>query len=128
MLSRKYTGIIIAIMIIAVAVISGCIGQTETPANNTGYVNDRGEEVPGDYIVFITASGFEPIVLTVPKDSTVIWKNLDAKGQTVFFNTTRKGSPSINPGRSWSFTFNESGKYPYYSSFYISLKGTIIVE
>ncbi|MFH0837417.1 MAG: cupredoxin domain-containing protein [Candidatus Aenigmatarchaeota archaeon] len=129
MTSKKLARIFV--LILAIAIISGCIGQTQDNAKNTdndSFVNDRNEMVSGNYVIFITKNGFDPVELIVPQYATVIWKNTDTKGQTVFFNDTKKGSPSINPERSWSYKFNETGEYPYYSSFYVQLKGKVIVR
>jgi hypothetical protein len=58
--------------------------------------------------VIITSKGFEPFKLYAASKTPIVFTNLTASAQTVHFYDfpSLKNSPSIAPGRSWSFSYN----------------------
>ncbi len=81
-----------------------------------------------DEIVSITDSGYVPDTLTVPVGTTVGWTNDASTTQTVsatgaagFFD-----SGMLQPGDSYSYTFNGAGNYTY-QSLTTGLEGEVIV-
>ncbi|MFY1644502.1 hypothetical protein ACK11Z_12290 [Methanoculleus bourgensis] len=98
---------------------------TETPAATTTTVAVGVTETPpgtpaalaADEIVAITDSGYAPNSLTVPVGTTVGWTNEASTNQTVsatgeagFFD-----SGLLEPGDSYSYTFNGVDNYTYQS-------------
>ncbi len=71
---------------------------------------------------------FVPDTLTVAAGTTVTWRNEDVSSHTVTEDENNFTSPLINPGGSWSYTFNETGVYRYHCNPHPWMEGTIIVE
>jgi plastocyanin len=130
-MKTKFIAILLIISISVVITISGCVQtspqQQTQPAFGDRYVTDENKTVEGDVVVTITADGFSPSNLRIPVNTTVIWYNKDTKSHSVYIPVLKKGSISINDGRSWSLKFNKTGEYPYYCQFYIDLKANITV-
>ncbi|OPX61772.1 MULTISPECIES: cupredoxin family copper-binding protein [unclassified Methanoregula] len=74
---------------------------------------------------------FDPPALTVKAGTVVMWTNQDSAPHAIVSDT---GSPetfssdTLSTGRSYSFTFNRPGTYPYHCSIHPSMTGTIVVE
>jgi plastocyanin len=111
-------------------------GTTVTPgATATTVAAGTTETPPGppatliaDEIVSITDSGFVPNTITVPVGTTVGWTNDATANQTVsatgaagFFD-----SGLLQPGESYSYTFNGAGNYTY-QSLTTGIAGEVIV-
>ena len=101
----------------------GSVLATQTPISVSG---GDGEQV----IVRIRDNSFDPSMLTIKEGTTVKWVNEDATSHRV--SSTGSGevrfdSQTIEPGSSFSHTFNERGRYEYADIQRSSMKGTIIV-
>ncbi len=71
---------------------------------------------------------FSPSSISVHKGTTVTWTNRDNTAHTVTGNTS--GGPSsghIQPGKSYSFTFNSTGTFPYHCSIHPAMMGKVTV-
>jgi len=84
--------------------------------------------------VTIQNFAFSPAAVTVPKGTTVTWTNQDSPSHTIVSDaTSQKGagqifmSNTLGRGQSYSFTFTESGTFPYHCGIHPSMKGTITV-
>jgi plastocyanin len=69
---------------------------------------------------------FSPAKLTIPVGTTVIWKNTTAAPHTVTGGSF--GSAMINPGGTYTFTFNSSGRFAYHCSIHPYMTGMVIVK
>jgi plastocyanin len=101
--------------------------------------------------VSITSSGcaggkifcYTPAALTVPSGTKVVWKNTTGAPHTVTRCTvaacgvsggtgtdTHFGSPTINPGQTYAFTFQGAGTYRYYCAVhgYTVMHATVTVH
>jgi plastocyanin len=111
-------------------------GTTVTPgATTTTLAAGTTETPPGpptavvaDEVVSITDSGFVPNTITVPVGTTVGWTNdatanhtVSATGAAGFFD-----SGLLQPGESYSYTFNGAGNYTY-QSLTTGIAGEVIV-
>jgi plastocyanin len=72
--------------------------------------------------------------VTIPVGTTVTWTNLDRVSHIIMNEGTSKfvigqefKSGSLGMGETYSFTFDEAGKYPYFCSIHPSMRGTITV-
>lgn len=97
---------------------------------------------PGDDKVLIQDLKFIPSTITVQKGATVTWTNNDQTAHTVTSDdypdpstppttTVPAGaftSKPLNPGESFSHTFDKPGKYPYHCEIHNYLKGEVIVK
>jgi|GEM_PF-3136105 len=78
--------------------------------------------------VTIQNFAFMPDNVTVPMGTTVTWTNSDTTAHTVTGDTT--GGPqsgSLQPGATYSFTFNQNGVYPYHCSIHPMMTGAVVV-
>ena len=76
--------------------------------------------------------GFDPGTITIKQGETVTWKNEDRRARQVMSGappvmTDDFVSPVIKRGESWSFTFENTGEYPYHDMVGGSL-GVVVVE
>ena len=85
-----------------------------------------------------TTDCFIPSIITIEQGSSVIWLNEDTESHSVTSGTTSFGpdgkfaSETINPGESFSVTFEEDvfepGTYFYYDSNHLWMKGIVLVQ
>jgi plastocyanin len=77
---------------------------------------DTFEPPPGGAVVEVQISRFSfgPTELRIPPGTTVRWVNKDPVIHTSTSDDEVWGSPSIAPGETFSFTFEEAGEYAYH--------------
>src|SRR5215212_5447308 len=98
---------------------NGVVPETQTTA----------QEVPADATAVIIANlAFEPAAITVPTGTTVAWTNDDAPPHTVTSTDGAFDSGILDPGGSFSFTFNEPGSFDYACQLHPQMQGTVTVE
>jgi plastocyanin len=74
---------------------------------------------------------FTPSQITVAKGGTVTWTNNDNVTHTVVDDLSNVGGPAsgdIQPGSTYSFTFNKTGSFQYHCSIHTYMRGTIVVK
>lgn len=81
--------------------------------------------------VTATDNGFSPATIKIQKGQDVTWTNnghspLQVVGDQK--STALQPNEAIDPGETYSFTFDDSGTYYYHDSSNLNHKGTIIVE
>lgn len=79
--------------------------------------------------VTIQDFAFSPSAITVKKGTTVTWTNKDSATHTVTETDGQDGpkSGNLEPGKSYSFTFNAVGTFKYDCSIHTSMTGTVTV-
>jgi plastocyanin len=107
MMNKKFLALGVLIVLGAVAV-SGCASQS----SNTILINN---------------SSFTPSILNVQVGSTVTWINKANTTQNIVSSTGVFSSGNLTNGMSYSYTFNQSGSYPFHSAVNPKITGTIIV-
>jgi plastocyanin len=78
--------------------------------------------------VYIRDFYFSPGSITVEPGTTVTWVN---QGQAPHTATQTDGafdSGTLQPGESYSYTFNQAGTYAYYCQIHPDMTGTIVVS
>lgn len=71
---------------------------------------------------------FSPATLTVKVGTRVTWTNNDTVSHTVTSDTgSLLSSPTIAPGQTFSFTFNNVGTTNYHCAIHPMMKGKVIV-
>jgi plastocyanin len=96
--------------------------STPPPANQTA---------PSAGAITITNMMFTPSQISVQKGSTVTWTNNDNVTHTVIDDLDNVGGPAsgnIEPGSTYSFTFNKTGSFQYHCKLHPSMRGTIVVQ
>jgi plastocyanin len=72
---------------------------------------------------------FAPSQITVKKGTKVTWKNDDSVAHTVTADSgSGPNSDSIDPGSSYSYTFDTAGSFQYHCTFHSAMHGTIVVQ
>lgn len=74
--------------------------------------------------------GFEPskIMLVIGVNNTVVWKNEDSTWHTAHSNIPEFNSGLIQPGDSFTHTFQRAGTYPYHCDPHPWMTGVVIVK
>lgn len=106
------------------------IGCTKTEEIIEGRIEEATplQELPTEVTVQIRASGYYPSTVTIAKGGKVTWINTDSKEHSVT-NVERKfNSQRIDPGFSWSHTFEKEGYYSYGCIYHPEMKGKVVVK
>ena len=83
----------------------------------------------GTTVVEIANLAYNPAQITIPVGGTVTWKNDDTVPHTVTArDRTVLQSGTINPGDSFSKTFDTPGTIEYFCEFHANMSGTIVVQ
>jgi len=74
--------------------------------------------------------GFEPskITIVIGVNNTVVWKNEDSTWHTAHSNIPEFNSGLIQPGTSFTHTFQRAGTYPYHCDPHPWMTGVVIVK
>ena len=105
----------IGLLVIAV-LISGCTTTTTTqPAQQTPITTTPTPitTTPAPVSVAIKNSAFDPDIVEISKGTTVTWTNDDGVPHTVTSISGAFDSGNINPGQTYSYTFNQAGPFEY---------------
>ena len=118
---------ILMIVLICAALTSGCAAQTSTQKTTqqaavqvtAAAVNGPTAQVNSPAAqVIIRASSFDPAILNIKAGTTVTWTNEDTMNHRVV-HLPEVNSPelfhseSLSPGQSFSYTFQQAGRYSY---------------
>ncbi len=107
-------------------VLSGCTGTSATPTSSLTPTSIPEAHVEMKNIAFV------PKELTVQAGTTVVWTNDDPFQHTVTSGT--RDSPTglfdqtVDPGQTFSYTFQDAGTYPYFCRIHPGMKGTVTVQ
>ena len=77
--------------------------------------------------VTITATGFSPESVTIRPGETVTWKNADTSAHQVVSDTAIFKSNRLQPGESFSYTFDVESSYSYHDAMKTSETGVVNV-
>ena len=114
-------------LVAIVVLVSGCYGPTTSP-NAT--VQPTGWATPSaaGATVQIKNFAFNPVTVTISTGQTVTWTNMDTVPHTVTSTTGVFNSGSIEPGQTFSYTFNNAGTFEYSCTNHPSMQhGKVIV-
>jgi plastocyanin len=76
----------------------------------------------------LTTTAYAPNPATVAVGATVTWVNNDVDPHTSTSTTNVWGSPTLQPGASFSFRFASAGSFPYNCLIHPNMVGTIVVQ
>ena len=102
----------------------------------SGYSYDNDHEdcpVHGQNEIHLSHNSFMPGTLVVSKGTTVTWTNLDTVTHTVESGTHDEpfdlfDSGSLNPGASFSYTFDKEGAFEYHCDPHPYMIGIVVVQ
>lgn len=107
---------------VAVLLLAAC-----APASNVstgGSVPATGKNVQN---VKISNFAFDPVTITVPVGTTIMWTNADSTNHTVTADDKSFDSGSLAQGKSFSQTFSKEGTFAYHCSFHPTMTAKVIV-
>jgi plastocyanin len=134
---------LIAIIVVVVLGVGGWVIYDHHKSNNnsnTGSSNmsntnsstsNSSQSAASTGAITIKNMMFTPPQISIQKGGTVTWTNDDNTAHTVTDDLTNVGGPSsgdIQPGSTYSFTFNKTGSFQYHCSIHPSMRGTIVVK
>ena len=121
----------IGLLVIAV-LISGCTTTTTTqpaPTQTPVPTQTPAPTTPAPVSVDIRGSTFVPGTVGISKGTTVTWTNDDGYQHTI--TSVPKGafdSGPIDPGKTYSYTFNQAGTFEYSCTIHTSMThGNVVV-
>lgn len=79
----------------------------------------------GEVAVDIVDNDFEPATLEVGVGDTVSWENVGDVAHTVTFDDEDSGD--LDPGESYSRTFEEAGEFDYVCTIHPNMQATVTV-
>ena len=80
------------------------------------------------YAVNLSGYAFKPKTLTISAGDSVIWTNRDPAFHDVTSDTNLFNSGVMTTGKTFKYTFKESGTYQYHCESHPYMKGVISVE
>ena len=142
---RKLIALIIIIVIVVIAAVAltrktntpNPYSSTNSPQSTTGTQNkapsnqNNINQPSAVGSVDIKNMAFTPSQITIAKGGTVTWTNNDTTAHTVTDDLSNVGGPAsgtIDPGKTYSFTFNKTGSFQYHCSIHSYMRGTIVVK
>jgi plastocyanin len=130
MKSRQQAVPLVAILLASTLSV-GLYLATPSWAQDTAHVS----VVPGSSS--LTTDAFQPNPVEVNVGETVVWTNDDSTVHTVTsgsagmpdgkFDSSPNFNPLLNPGQTFSHTFEEAGEYPYFCALHPNMAGTVVV-
>jgi len=105
--------------------------SSATPSNSNSSASNSSQSAAASGTVTIENMMFTPSQITVAKGGTVTWTNKDSIPHTVTDDLSNAGGPAsgnIQPGKTYSFTFDKTGSFQYHCSIHPSMRGTIVVK
>lgn len=72
----------------------------------------------GQVTVQMVDSAFEPVDITIPVGTTVVWENSGSLPHTATADDGSFDSGTVNAGGTFAMTFTEAGEIPYYCRFH----------
>ena len=99
-------------------------------AAQSGLTTVSSDSKPAAETITVRISGmrFEPENLTVKPGTRVNWVQGDRMPHTVSGKGNGLRSNTLQSGQTFSFTFNEAGRYDYACDFHPSMRGAVVVE
>lgn len=94
-----------------------------------GSSGNRGgnHEAPGAGAVNIVDFSFQPAAVFVSPGDTVTWYNTGEHPHTATSNDGAFDSGTLQPGASFSVTFDQSGVYSYHCEIHDNMRGMVVV-
>jgi plastocyanin len=118
-------GLVIAGLIVFISLTACSSGGNSTISSTT---TEKATSSASANAVAIANFAFSPTTLTVKAGTTVTWTNSDSATHTVTSDNGVFDSGSMANGKTYSFTFNQTGTFPYHCTFHPSMKATVIVQ
>jgi plastocyanin len=106
--------------------VAGSQGSTPIPVGSPEPAADRAVGETATIDVSIVDFAFEAATLSVPPGTTVVWTNEGVAPHTV--SGAFADSGILDPGQTFSFTFDEPGEHDYACALHPQMVGRIVVD
>ena len=119
------------VRIILLTLISGILlcACSQPPKETPKQADPVAQGKPQEITVEIKSYSFNPADVTIKKGDTVVWHNASETIHTVTSITGKMlDSGDLEPGKTFSFTFNEAGTFTYYCNHHVTMKGKVMVQ
>ena len=124
---------LIAVIVVVILAVGGWAIYDHHKSNSStnSSASNSSQSVASSGAINIKNMMFTPSQISIQKGGTVTWTNNDNIVHTVVDDLSNVGGPSsgdIQPGGTYSFTFNKTGSFQYHCSIHPSMRGTIVVK
>ena len=131
-------GVVAAIVIAVLAIIGVVIAMSsnnQTSSNpstaassTTPPANSSSQTPEAVHNVTIQNFAFSPASITIKKGTKVTWTNKDSTAHTVTADSgSGPASQTLQPGDTYSFTYNQTGTFKYHCSIHMEMTGSVTV-
>ncbi|MGB8309668.1 MAG: plastocyanin/azurin family copper-binding protein [Methanoregula sp.] len=131
---EKVYWVILVVILGTFITVAGCTGTASVSPSTPTTTASTPAPVTGAVTVNIQNFAFSPASITISHGTTVTWVNQDSVNHQIlndaagtFAEGALFSSDSLLNGKSYSFTFDTPGTYPYHCSIHPYMKGTVIV-
>jgi amicyanin len=107
---------------------SAATAPATTPSSNSAATVPSPTTNQAAGAVTIQNFAFSPASLTIKKGETVTWTNQDSAPHQIASDNGKFQGPSFSKGQTYSFTFNDTGTFPYHCTIHPMMKATIVVQ
>jgi plastocyanin len=78
--------------------------------------------------VQIMKTRFAPATVTINQNDSVTWRNTDTVTHQVVANGGQFASPILDPGKTYTHAFGQSGTFRYHDGLHPTLRGSVVVK
>ena len=118
-------------LILAVVLPAGCSSSPySAPTTSQAPTTTTSSATPNSNKAAVTISGFafSPQTLTVAKGTAITWTNKDSTTHTVTSDSGIWDSGDLAPGKTFSYTFNQTGTFPYHCKIHLSMTAKVTAQ
>jgi amicyanin len=132
-LHQRTAGLVVALA--TVAGLAACAGPSQavapgapsTSMSMSAPTTSAGTAPVAANTVSIKNFAFVPADVTVKVGTTVTWTNTDQEAHTVTAKNGAFGSPALNNGSTYHYTFTKPGTYDYVCTIHPFMTATVVV-
>lgn len=125
-------GLLCLVLVLVLAVtMMGCGGSTTTTTAAGQVTTSTGPGTTGGSggaTVDMKNLAYLPASITIKVGEPVTWTNSDSMTHTVTGDNGEFDSGNLDPGKTFSFTFQTAGTFTYICTIHPNMKGTVIVQ
>lgn len=128
---KKYPLVVLVLLVAAPLLIAGCTSPSNpspSPSVATQNVRATAATTVTSNMVVILDFSFQPSSLTIQRGTSVTWRNDAPTAHLVNSYTNDFISPNLNPGETYTHTFDQPGTYPYLCPTHPFMNGSITVQ
>lgn len=118
--------ILLAALVFTITALTACSGAS-APDMEEQPIPDTGEPTSEMTEVNISGFAYDPAAISVPVGTTVMWTNNNSVPHTVTSDDGLWDSGNLNPGSTFSYTFEQPGTFAYHCEIHPTMTGTVEV-